>query len=156
MKFLWVWIFLIVAFSSITTCSIGDIKATAPDKWLTRAKDAGNPSQVAEFLETYKLELFKANRVEGSNTSVWRYAATKMEVYVRALDGLIERAKALAQQVPTETSYQMGLINLEKDLGDIEAASAAVWYVDIGYFLVVVSSISILLLILALLMVSDF
>ena len=106
------------------------------DSWLERAKDAGNPAQVVEFLTNYENALYSADKVNDKYSSVFKFPGSYMPTYIRAVDGLIERAKALAIQNPTETSYQMGLINLEKDLGDIEATAFSVWVADGGWIIV--------------------
>ena len=106
------------------------------DAWLTRAKDAGNPAQVAEFLSNYKASLEDRGLVAGKYYSVWKYPATDMPTYVRVIDGLSLRAKELAKQNYTDESYQMGLINLEKDLGDIDARAFSVWFAHGGYLIV--------------------
>jgi hypothetical protein len=116
--------------------AVNGIGSAKIDSWLNRAKGAGNPAQVAEFLGNYEGSLYQANRVEGKYASVFKYPGTYMPTYLRTIDGLIERAKALAVQDATQTSYQMGLVNLEKDLGDIESAAWAVWFANGGWIAV--------------------
>jgi len=111
------------------------IDSARTDAWLVRAKDAGNPAQVAEFLVNYKSALYNIGRVEGKYVSLFKYPGDSMTIYIRTVDGLIQRAKDLSIQNPTETSYQMGLVNLEKDLGDIETASYAVWIASGGFWI---------------------
>ena len=112
------------------------VRCGSIDSWLERAKDAGNPGQVSEFLVNYKVALNTAGLVEGKYSSVFRYPATYMPVYVRTIDGLIGRANALTVQNPTDTSYQMGLVNLEKDLGDMNSAAFSVYYAYWGWLYV--------------------
>ena len=111
------------------------VSANMIDSWLSRAKDAGNPAQVSEFLSNYTQALYENDRVEGKYTSLFKYPGGKMTVYIRAIDGLKDRANALATQSPDETSYQMGLVNLEKDLGDIETAAYSVWFAGGGFWI---------------------
>lgn len=111
---------------------LNGISSARIDSWLERAKDAGNPAQVAEFLTNYKKALDDAGRIDKKYSSVFRYPGTYMPVYIRAVDGLIQRAEDLSVQNPTDTSYQMGLVNLEKDLGDIETAAYGVWFAYTG------------------------
>ena len=111
------------------------------DSWLERAKDAGKPAQVAEFLTAYKESLAEKDLIEGKYYSLWRYPATKMSIYIRVIDGLIERAESLSSQSPNDESYQMGLINLEKDLGDIDARAFSVWFSYGGWVVVLLVSI---------------
>lgn len=111
------------------------ISSARIDSWLVRAKDAGNPAQVSEFLGEYRTALQEAGRVEGKFYTVFHYPGSYMPTYIRAVDGLVQRANALALQSPQETSYQMGLVNLEKDLGDIEAAAYDVWFAYTGVWL---------------------
>ena len=118
---------VLMFFLSTIVLIVNGIQSARIDSWLERAKDAGNPQQVAEFLKNYKAELYAANRVEGKYTSWQQKPGGYMPIYIRAIDGLIARAEALAIQNPTDTSYQMGLINLEKDLGDISPAAWSVW-----------------------------
>lgn len=112
---------------------------TATNSYLERAKDAGNPQQVAEFLTEYKEALRKNNMIEGKYQSVFKYPGGYMPTYIRAVDGLIERANSLAKQSSVDTSYQMGLVNLEKDLGDIETAADRVWIASGGWIIIVLS-----------------
>lgn len=116
------------------------------DSWLDRAKYAGTPQQVAEFLTNYRQALDDAGRIDEKYYSVFRYPGTYMPIYVRAVDGLIIRAEALAKQSPDDTSYQMGLVNLEKDLGDIESAAYRVWNAYTGIWLWIILVVSIILL----------
>ena len=111
------------------------------DSWLERAKDAGKPAQVAEFLTAYKESLAEKDLVEGKYYTLWKYPATEMSIYIRVIDGLIERAQSLSSQSPTDESYQMGLINLEKDLGDIDARAFSVWFSYGGWVIVLLVSI---------------
>ena len=113
------------------------------DSWLERAKDAGNPQQVAEFLTEYKTSLLDRDLVVGHYYIFWKYPATKMEIYLRVIDGLIDRANDLALQNPTDTSFQMGLTNLEKDLGDIEATAFSVWKAEGGIFIILILVITV-------------
>lgn len=122
----------------VFTCGVQAVNCVSSDRtnsWLDRAKDAGNPSQVAEFLAEYKKALYTDGKVEGKYTSVFHYPGTYMPTYLRAVDGLIQRAKDLEKQNPTDTSYQMGLVNLEKDLGDIKGTAYSVWVADIGWLI---------------------
>jgi len=114
------------------------INAGRVDAWLVRAKDAGTPTQVSEFLTAYKNALTDEQYVEGKYTSIFHYPATKMSVYLRTVDGLIQRAGELSRQSAVDTSYQMGLLNLEKDLGDIETAAFSVWLASGGVWIVIV------------------
>ena len=107
------------------------------DAWLTRAKDAGNPAQVAEFLGEYEESLQDRDLIDGKYYSVFKYPATDMNTYVRVIDGLVARAIALSQQDASDESYQMGLINLEKDLGDIDARAFSVWHASGGFVIVI-------------------
>ncbi len=118
---------LVVALLASVSMIINNIKYRSIDSWLGRAKDAGNPQQVAEFLANYKEALYRAGLVEGCYYNIFRYPGTYMPTYIRAVDGLINRATDLTQQSSADTSYQMGLVNLEKDLGDLEAVSAEAW-----------------------------
>ena len=115
------------------------IKNSKIDSWLIRAKDAGNPQQVEEFLRNYGESLEKADYVEGKYASVFKYPGTYMPTYMRAIDGLAERAHDLSRQAPTDLSYQMGLVNLEKDLGDIEQIAGDVWEANGGWIVIVVT-----------------
>lgn len=108
------------------------------DSWLGRAKDAGNPAQASEFLLEYKTALYEADRVLGKYYTIWKYPASDMETYIRVVDGLAERAEALAIQNPSDESYQMGLINLEKDLGDIDARALSVWEASGGFIFIII------------------
>ena len=121
------------------------ISSARIDSWLVRAKDAGNPAQVAEFLGRYQADLQASGRIEGRYSSVFHYPGTYMPTYIRAIDGLVQRAEALTLQSSEATSYQMGLVNLEKDLGDIEAAAWGVWFASAGIWLAVTSLILLLL-----------
>lgn len=116
---------------------VNSISSSRIDSWLHRAKDAGNPAQVAEFLQNYKTSLDDAGRIGNRYYTLFKYPGTYMPVYIRAVDGLIERAQALSIQSPTDTSYQMGLVNLEKDLGDIEAVAYSVWFANGGFWVVI-------------------
>ena len=135
----------------LTACifvtAVNAIAARSIESWLYRAKDAGNPAQVAEFLTNYKQALYDSDRIERRYTSLFKYPGTYMPTYIRAIDGLIARAKDLSVQDATQTSYQMGLVNLEKDLGDIEPAAWSVWFASGGWiaawglFITLVSSL---------------
>ncbi len=109
------------------------------DSWLERAKDAGNPAQVAEFLANYKADLDEAGLIKGKYYTFFKYPGTYMPTYIRAIDGLIERARALNNQSAIDTSYQMGLVNLEKDLGDLDVVAYLVWQAGGGVFWVISS-----------------
>ena len=128
----------------IVVPTVNAISSARIDSWLLRAKDAGNPAQVAEFLGNYKEALYKNNRVEGKYCTLFRYPGSYMPTYIRAIDGLIARAEALALQDPTDESYQMGLINLEKDLGDIEGTAFGVWVAHGGWIWFVLLGTSII------------
>ena len=114
---------------------VASIDNSRVDSWLDRARDAGNPEQVAEFLGEYKAALYAKNRVDGQYYTIWKYPASDMETYVSIIDGLTQRAEALAEQTAVMDSYQMGLINLEKDLDDIDARSFSAWFANGGYVL---------------------
>lgn len=134
------WIYLvggIIAIILTVLFTVQVISYGRTDAWLYRAKDAGNPAQVAEFLREYKVSLHERNLINGKYYSVWKYPATDMSTYSKIIDGLIDRASALSIQHPTEESYQMGLINLEKDLGDIDARAFSVWFAHGGWLLVI-------------------
>ena len=133
-----------LAFTIILTVLwiINAIEYGRVDSWLNRAKDAGNPNQVSEFLTNYKQALSDKHLIEGKYYSVFKYPGKYMPVYIRAVNGLIERGEALVIQTPTDTSYQMGLINLEKDLGDLESVAFSVWLANGGIIIVVLCVIS--------------
>jgi len=116
---------------------VASIDNSRVDSWLHRAKDAGNPEQVAEFLGEYKDALYAKDRVDGQYYTIWKYPASDMETYVNIIDGLKQRAVALAEQTAVDESYQMGLINLEEDLDDIDARSFSVWFANGGYVLAI-------------------
>lgn len=116
---------------------IAQISNDRVDSWLTRAKDAGNPEQAAEFLGEYNDALYARNKVDGKYYTVFKYPATKMETYIDVIGGLEQRAADLAEQRATDESYQMGLINLEEDLDDINARSWSVWFAGGGYVLMI-------------------
>lgn len=129
-------VFLVLLIACIVVTTVNGIAASRIESWLNRAKDAGNPAQVAEFLTNYKQDLYDSNKVEGKYASLFKYPGTYMPTYIRAIDGLIVRAEELAVQDATQTSYQMGLVNLEKDLGDIEPAAWSVWFASGGWIAV--------------------
>lgn len=124
-----------LVFSGILVANI--ISYGRTDAWLTRAKDAGNPTQVSEFLGEYKTSLVEQDLVDGKYYTLWKYPATDMNTYIRIIDGLTERANALSRQSALDESYQMGLINLEKDLGDIDARAFSVWFASGGFVVVI-------------------
>ncbi len=112
---------------------INGINCSRVDYWLHRAKDAGSPAQVAQCLSSYGQALETKDYIHGKYLTIFKYPGSSMEIYKVAIDGLITRAKALAIQDPTDTSYQMGLVNLEKDLGDIEPSAFTVWGASGGF-----------------------
>ena len=126
-------VFSILLVLSIVISIKAAIFSASIDSWMKRAQDAGNPAQVAEFLNEYKEALTQANLIEGRFYTIFDYPGTYMPIYIRAVNGLIERAKALTIQNPTEESYQMGLINLEKDLGDLAPTAWLVWGASGGW-----------------------
>lgn len=134
----WIGVGLFLVFTFIIQ-SPACINAESINSWLLRAKDAGNPQQVAEFLGEYKDSLGSHNLIENKYSSVFHYPGTYMPRYVRAIDGLVQRAKDLSTQSPSDTSYQMGLVNLEKDLGDIDAVAYDIWIADIGWLIWTIS-----------------
>lgn len=129
------------------------IRNSSIDSWLVRAKDAGNPGQVSEFLKNYKETLYESDMVKGKYSSVFKYPGTYMPVYIRTVDGLVERANALSKQNPTDTSYQMGLVNLEKDLGDIELIAGSIWIASGGWMVIIATIIGWILIIVALIII---
>ena len=133
------WIYLIGSIIAVVLSFIfivTNISYGRTDSWLVRAKDAGNPAQVAEFLGNYTDSLISRDLINGRYYSIWKYPATDMVTYLRIIDGLILRAEMLSQQQPDKESYQMGLINLEKDLGDIDARAFSVWVASGGFWLI--------------------
>lgn len=127
----WLWgisIFIAVFWliSTIVTLSV-KIESSNTDYWLYRAQAAGNPQQVSEYLTNYKDGLYSHNLVNDKYYSVFKYPATYMPTYINVIDGLIQRANDLSKQSPNETSFQMGLTNLETDLSDITAEAFEVW-----------------------------
>lgn len=127
------WFFVVLMVISMSIVVVNVIESSKINSWLQRAKDAGNPAQTAEFLVNYKQALHDANRVENKYATLFKYLGTYMPIYIRAIDGLIVRAEALSIQDATQTSYQMGLVNLEKDLGDIEPTAWSVWFANGGW-----------------------
>lgn len=132
-------VMVVIAILLTITWISNTVSSARIDSWLSRAKSAGSPAQVAEFLTNYKQALSEANRIEGKYSSFWKYPGNYMPVYIRAIDGLIDRANALAIQNSTDESYQMGLINLEKDLGDIEAVAFGVWNASGGWIIILLT-----------------
>lgn len=124
---------LFVFLISVGFLVFNGISCNRVDYWLHRAKDAGSPAQVAECLIKYEQALSNKNYIKNKYLTIFKYPASSMEIYKVAIDGLIIRAEALAEQNPTDTSYQMGLVNLEKDLGDIEASAFTVWQASGGF-----------------------
>lgn len=123
---------LFITFLGVSACINND----RIDSWLERARDSGNPQQTVEFLTNYKEALTQNDMIAGKYKSIFKYPATKMDVYIRTIDGLADRAKELSKMVSTDTSYQMGLLNLEKDLGDVDTAASSVWRASGGWILV--------------------
>ena len=109
------------------------IESNHADKWLERAKDAGKPAQVAEYLTEYRVKLYELDRVDGKYYELFRYPSSQMEIFIDVIDGLIGRAEALAAQTAEDTSYQMGLVNLEEDLDDIEPRAFSAWFAMGGF-----------------------
>ena len=145
-------VFLILLIVSTWVVVANNISSSRANSWMDRAKDAGNPAQVAEFLNEYKQTLNQMDRVEGKYYTIFKYPGTYMPTYIRAVDGLIERATALSKQASTDESYQMGLINLEKDLGDLEPVAFLVWGASGGFIwqiLIVVSCFFVIIFLLA-------
>ena len=103
------------------------VQAGNIDGWVTRAKDAGNPQQTAEFLREYTQAVLRHPNSDGY-TCIWRYPNCNVPRYLRAVEGLIVRAEDLSRQAATDLSYQQGLLNLEKDLGDLEAVGFGLWW----------------------------
>lgn len=114
---------------------VAQISNDRVDSWLIRAKDAGNPGQAAEYLGEYNDALYARNKIDGKYYTVFKYPATKMEIYVDVISGLKQRAADLSEQQATDESYQIGLINLEEDLDDIDARSWSVWFAGGGYII---------------------
>jgi len=132
---------IVVSLLLISIVFVNYVTYNRIDSWLERAKDAGNPQQAAEFITKYKSALIEFDLVDGKYYSFFKYPATKMDIYVKVLDALVDRANNLALQISTDTSFQMGLTNLEKDLGDIEARAFSVWLARGGIFILILGII---------------
>lgn len=110
----------------------GLVYSSRVDSWLARAQAAGNPAQAAEFLGEYKSSLHEA-KMDDKYACIFRYPGCYVPTYLRVVDGLIERASVLSSQSPNDTSYQMGLVNLEKDLKGLESVAWGVWFTEGGW-----------------------
>lgn len=104
--------FLAIFVLSIVVLTYNSIACNHVDYWLHRAQAAGSPAQVAESLTSYEIALTDGRYIEDKYLSIFKYPGSSMEIYKVAIDGLITRAEALVIQDPTDTSYQMGLVNL--------------------------------------------
>lgn len=109
--------------------AVGSIDAGRVDSWLDRAQSAGSPEQVVEYLSSYKTELVD-KRYDDMYMSTFRYPASSVKIYIDVLDGLIDRAYILSTQDPRTDVYQMGLINLETDLNDLEPGASIAYMRD--------------------------
>jgi hypothetical protein len=125
-------ILFLVAIVTTTICATAAINNAAVDRWLGKAQAAGNPAQTAEFLGYYKdglMEKYSPNQYY----DVFRYPSTQFKVYYRVIDGLIARANDLSSMKSTDTAFQMGLLNIEKDINDIGQHSFDGWIAAGGF-----------------------
>lgn len=118
---------LVIGFIGLGIWIPNNIQANRIDSWLIRAQQAGNSTQVSQYLTNYKIDLYENNKVNGQYTTLFKYSGSSMEIYIQTVDGMIERADSLSSQSANDSSYQIGLVNLKTDIQSISPAALLVW-----------------------------